>query len=215
MGSIITFTSTTTNFVSGSYSTSPSHLCLVSAVLISVLLHFLDPSPPSPVAPFPFNRSPITTCSPRFWSGVAISKRKPTLELTRPLQSLPRRHRSRRNFVISSGYKVSISFQSWTSYGAILSSTTLCSPRFWPGVVPLSFSSTSAATPYSPRFWPGVVSLSVNSTSSTAHSQASQTTRRPAHLLHGSKVTCFILRSCYPGSRYSKMYVVDGRCGMQ
>ena len=66
VSTIITFTSTTTNFMSGSYSTSPSHLCLISAVLISVLLHFLDPSPPSPVAPFPFDRSPITTCLPWF-----------------------------------------------------------------------------------------------------------------------------------------------------
>ena len=66
VSTIIAFTSTTTDFVSGSYSTSPSHLCLVSAVLISVLLHFLDPSPPSPVAPFPFDGSPITTCSLRF-----------------------------------------------------------------------------------------------------------------------------------------------------
>ena len=66
VSTIIAFTSTTTDFVSGSYSTSPSHLCLISAVLISVLLHFLDPSPPSPVAPFPFDGSPITTCSPQF-----------------------------------------------------------------------------------------------------------------------------------------------------
>ena len=56
-------TSTTTGLVSGFCSASPSHLCLVCAVLSSVPLHFLDRSPPSPVDPFP---SPITTCSPRF-----------------------------------------------------------------------------------------------------------------------------------------------------